>query len=75
MLSKKSQTALRLISRRRTKHATIVRRYAPRPVAEVQSSVIVARVAKANVFPTIGYIRLGYDHTYGRHHPVFVHDR
>ena len=32
MLSKKSQTASRLISRRKTNHAVIVRRYAPRPV-------------------------------------------
>src|SRR6266850_1340101 len=30
MLSKKSLTTLRLISRRKTNHATIVRRYAPR---------------------------------------------
>jgi hypothetical protein len=38
MLSKKSQTALRLISRRKTNHATIVRRYAPTPVTEVTGS-------------------------------------
>src|SRR5229473_2536581 len=40
MLSKKSQAALRLISRRKTKHATIARRYALRPVAEVTGEFI-----------------------------------
>jgi hypothetical protein len=40
MLSKKSQTALRLISRRKTKHATIACRYALRHVAEVTSEFI-----------------------------------
>ena len=40
MLSKKSQTALRLISRRKTNHATIVRRYAPKPVTEVTGEFI-----------------------------------
>jgi hypothetical protein len=38
--AKKSQTALRLISRRKTNHATIVRRYAPRPVTEVTGEFI-----------------------------------
>jgi hypothetical protein len=41
MLSKKSQTALRLISRRKANHATIDRRYALRPVAEVTGEFIV----------------------------------
>jgi len=40
MLSKKSQTALRQISCRKTKHATIARRYAHRPVAEVAGEFI-----------------------------------
>jgi len=40
MLSKKSQIALRPISRRMTNHATIVRRYAPRPVTEVTGEFI-----------------------------------
>ena len=40
MLWKKSQTALRLISRRKTNHATIVRRYAPRPVTDVTGEFI-----------------------------------
>jgi hypothetical protein len=40
MLSKKSQTALQLISRRKTKHATIARRYGLRPIAEVAGEFI-----------------------------------
>jgi uncharacterized protein (DUF2235 family) len=40
MLSKKSQPALRLISCRKTKHATIARRYALRPVVEVTGEFI-----------------------------------
>jgi len=40
-LSKKSQTALQLISRRKTKRATIARRYALRPIAEVTGEFIV----------------------------------
>jgi hypothetical protein len=40
MLSKKSQTALRLISRRKKKQATIPRRYAIRPVAELTGEFI-----------------------------------
>jgi hypothetical protein len=40
LLSKKSQTALWLISCRKTKHATIVRRYALRRAVEVTSEFI-----------------------------------
>jgi hypothetical protein len=40
MLSKKPQTALRLISRRKTKQATTPRRYATRPVAELTGEFI-----------------------------------
>jgi hypothetical protein len=50
MLSKKSQTASRLISRRKTKHAMIVRRYAPRPVTKVTGEFIALRCLPPHIY-------------------------
>jgi hypothetical protein len=58
MLSKKSQTALRLIFRRKTNHATIVRRYAPRPVTEVTGEFI-ALLCLPHTFIRSPRLRLG----------------
>ena len=50
MLSKKSQTASRLISRRKTNHAMIVRRYAPRLVTKVTGEFIALRCLPPHIY-------------------------
>jgi len=50
MLSKKYQTASRLISRRKTNHAMIVRRYAPRLVTKVTGEFIALRCLPPHIY-------------------------